>query len=133
MPLPEITPEQEALYSDWFHGRRKAVEVGRGGAVMAGPKKNKVEKFKLTDEQIAFTKQYKRLKQVQSILEGATFVQQERARSLRQMWMELNQQFQMLQPPGAATHELSGQDESSGGGLPPSAVDAQGQPWMINY
>lgn len=104
----------------------------------------RVEAYKLTDEQKAFTKSYKQLKQVESLLKSATFAQQQKTRSLSELWRELNRQFLMLQPPGSATQELQGQEErgsaaGAAGGASAFNIDqpeglAPGdQRWMMNY
>lgn len=95
----------------------------------------KVESYKLTNEQKAFTQSYKQLKQIEGLLKAATFVQQQKTRSLSELWRELNRQFLTLQPPEAATHELAGQEEegSAFGAESPEGMAPGGQRWMMDY
>jgi hypothetical protein len=69
---------------------------------MPDPRGKPVEKYKLTDEQKSFQKRYKRLKQVQSIIEGATLANMAQAKNITQLWQELESGFQhlsLLAPP----------------------------------
>jgi len=113
----EITPEQERLYRDWLHGKREAVEVGRGGPILVGPRKKspqergkKVEKYKLTPEQLEFQRKIKALQDTQKLLELGTIKFQRDAQDLRDMWEMLNEEFENIKPPLKKVRELPEMD-----------------------
>lgn len=77
---------------------------------MADKRGTKVESFKLTPEQKKFQKDFKRLRSIQSLLEGATLVNSERTKRLQELWNELNAEFEALKfnIPKESVFELQG-------------------------
>jgi len=74
-----------------------------------------VEKFRLTKEQLAFQKQYKKLAGIARLLRGEMNVTMRKGQTLGQLMQELNgQMLQMLElAPKQPTRELMGQPVSS--------------------
>lgn len=74
------------------------------------PRGEPVERYKLTAGQKEFQKNYRKLKRVQSIIEGATLKNMNEAESLAQLWKELEFGFRKLSltAPQEPTRELSG-------------------------
>uniref|UniRef100_A0A6M3LB44 Uncharacterized protein n=1 Tax=viral metagenome TaxID=1070528 RepID=A0A6M3LB44_9ZZZZ len=98
----DITPEKEQLYKDWFHGKRK-ISVVKGGSVLVGPRKDKkgerVEKFRLTQDQLAFAKTFRKindirdgLKQFSISYEGSGLPTE----ALKAMWQQLSGKYEEL-------------------------------------
>lgn len=69
-----------------------------------------VEKYKLSDQQKKFQISYTKLREISEMLEAETFRKTQELQDLRQMWQELNQQFQALPIPQSPTRELDGMD-----------------------
>ncbi|MFA7161894.1 MAG: hypothetical protein WC083_04910 [Candidatus Methanomethylophilaceae archaeon] len=74
--------------------------------------KKPVEKFRLSKEQLAFQKQYKKLSQVAKVLRGEMDVTMRKGQTLGQMMQEVNgQMLQMLEAaPKQPTNDLVGQE-----------------------
>ena len=72
----------------------------------------KVERYKLTKEQIGFQNNFRQLKKVEKVLRVATEENTQKAQELSVLWEELNQGFKQLQynAPKKATKELPGMD-----------------------
>jgi len=84
-----------------------------------------VESYRLSDEQKKFQISYTKLREISEMLEAETFRKTQELQDLRQMWIELKEQFQALPIPQNPVRELEGMDfaaEESGvtpGGTPP--------------
>jgi hypothetical protein len=89
------------------------------------PKRAEVEEFRLTPQQVGFNKRFRILKQKQQLLEGATLQTQERVKTLKGLWGELNGEFDKLQMPAEALQEFEGMEDE----VEPSA-DSR---WNIEY
>lgn len=73
---------------------------------------NKVPKYKLTDDQVNFQKQYAQLRKVAKLLEQKTLMLQSQSKSVAEAWLNLRKQFKMLSPPQEPTKEIPGMDFS---------------------
>lgn len=71
---------------------------------------NKVPKYKLTDDQVNFQKQYAQLRKVAKLLEQKTLMLQSQSKSVAEAWLNLRKQFKMLSPPQEPTKEIPGMD-----------------------
>jgi len=69
-----------------------------------------VEKYKLTPEQVSWSKKYKSLKLIETMLKKQIMVQQNKFKTLQEMYGQLTKRFEGLaqQLPQEATHELDG-------------------------
>jgi hypothetical protein len=76
---------------------------------------NKVERFKLTREQLAFQKAYKKVNSIAKMLQQEMAATAERGASLSEMMQEVSGQLtQLIQAaPRKPVHELSGQSQQS--------------------
>ena len=72
-------------------------------------KGDKVEQWKLTPEQAAWAKKYKKLKQIEGIIKNQTMVEQGKFQTLQEMYGKLTQEFEGLrqQAPAESVHEMS--------------------------
>lgn len=75
-------------------------------------RQREVEGYKLTEGQVRFQKKFSQLKAVQRLLEDRTLAEQERTRTLRALWQELNGEFQKLQleMPESSVQEFDGME-----------------------
>jgi hypothetical protein len=77
---------------------------------MADERGKPVEKYRLTKEQMAFQKKFKKLKQMQQLLEARSLGLAMQMENERDLWNNLQGEFQRLQPPNKSIHELPGMD-----------------------
>ena len=82
------------------------------------PRGDKVEKYKLTKEQLSFQKQFKMLKQVQELLQARSIGLGMQIQDERELWESLEGEFRNLRPPQKALHELSGMNFKEEGEQP---------------
>lgn len=79
------------------------------------PRQSEVERYRIAPEQISFQERYKRLKRIEQMLEAQTLATQQRTRTLKGAWQELNGEFQQLQlnAPQEPTEEYDGMEEGT--------------------
>ena len=79
------------------------------------PQQAEVEGYKLTDKQVFFQQQYKKLRSIQRLLEDETLATQERTKTLRSLWQELSGEFERLQlnVPQEPIAEFDGMEEGT--------------------
>ena len=68
----------------------------------------KVEKYKLTKEQLRFQKQFKQLQMIRQLLQADSLRIQFDANNNRQLWRALQEKAQQLPIPRHPTNELDG-------------------------
>jgi len=73
-------------------------------------KGDKVEKYRVTKDQVEWSKKYKKLKLIEAMIKKQTMVQQQKFKTLQEMYGRLTQEFQGLtqQMPLESTHEMDG-------------------------
>lgn len=101
-----------------------------------------VEKYRLTPEQMAFQKKFKKLKQIQQLLEARSLGLAAQLKNEQALWQDLEGEFQTLQPPQKSLHELPGmnfpedqraQQEQPAAGEPAGGEPRQGTPYDLRY
>jgi len=77
---------------------------------MADERGKPVEKWRLTKEQMSFQKRFKRLKQIQEMLEARSLGLALQAQNEQGLWQQLEGEFKRLRPPTKSLQELPGMD-----------------------
>ncbi len=67
-----------------------------------------VEKYRLTPEQMTFQKKFKRLKEIQQLLEARSLGLAVQLKNEQALWEDLEGEFRTLAPPQKSLHELPG-------------------------
>lgn len=75
-------------------------------------KGDKVESYKLTKDQVKWSKKYKKLKLIEGMIKKQTMIQKQKFNTLQEMYSRLTQEFQGLaqQMPLEQTHEMDNMD-----------------------
>lgn len=77
---------------------------------MSDKKGEKVEGFRLTDEQKSFQKKVRTLNEVKQLLSLETLRQKAKFQNLQELWRNLEEEYSRVVPPTEAARELEGMD-----------------------